>query len=131
MIVVYQSSESRNNFYLLHAVTSTWALSQLLPVLDAAKEENAAGKGDSDGAVGGGDGGGCGGSDGAASGSASDSSSSVGGGPATVNVNSQGFKMELVRVHLCTLLALYVTQKCPRLNEKLLVRKFLTKSLVG
>ncbi len=109
MICVYLSSEPRNNFYLLHAVTSTWALAQLLPLLEA-KESSSSNNNNSNNPSA---------SDSSDSGS---SSGGGGGGKTTVNINSQGFKMELLRVHLCTLLALYVSQRCPKLEQKYLVR---------
>ncbi len=105
MIIVYLASEFRNNFYLLHAVTSTWALSQLLPALDGERGV----EGD------------CGGADVGSSSNSDSGSSSGGASSGTVNVDSKAFKMELVRVHLCTLLALYVTQKTPKLIDKHLV----------
>ena len=106
MICVYLSSEPRNNFYLLHAVTSTWALAQLLPLLEAKESSSSSNSNNPS----------------ASDSSDSGSSSGGGGGKTTVNINSQGFKMELLRVHLCTLLALYVSQRCPKLEQKYLVR---------
>ncbi len=105
MICVYLSSEPRNNFYLLHAVTSTWALAQLLPLLEAKESSSSSNSNNPS----------------ASDSSDSGSSSGGGGGKTTVNINSQGFKMELLRVHLCTLLALYVSQRCPKLEQKYLV----------
>ena len=34
LIVIYQSFPMKNNFFILHGVTSSWALAQVLPLLD-------------------------------------------------------------------------------------------------